>query len=288
MRQSREKSRPSLWALAALAVLPVVGVGALFLNRDLFEPFFQLRNIDPAYAYLMNSMTMLCGHTPRHIDHPGTTLQILGSVVIGAMNLLRGASPVCPADDVFTQPEIYLAGIGAVLQVAIGVMLFALPARIYVLTGNLIAGLAIQASFLTSATIVSQLIRVQPEVLLMPVVLGFGLALLPLAIQTRRELPRDAIVSGAILGFGLATKITILPLFLFVFMFDTFKAKLRFVLTCFGAFRAVHDTRAEHEQALFRLDHQCRRPFRTLWRRRDRPAAAGRHGCDRIQSDRLA
>jgi hypothetical protein len=226
----------SPWAMLALAALPLALVLGLISNRHLFEPFFQLRNIDPAYAYLMNAMTLLCGHTPRHIDHPGTTLQMLGAVVIGAMNLLRGISPVCPAADVFTRPEAYLAGIGMVLQVAIGVVLFALPARLYVLTGNLIAGLAIQASFLTSVTVVSQLVRVQPDVLLMPVVLGFGLALLPLGLQARPELPRDAIVSGAILGFGLATKVTILPLFLFVFMFGTIKAKVRFALTCFGAF----------------------------------------------------
>lgn len=226
----------STFALLGLAIVPVTLWIALVSNRELFDPFFQLRNIDPAYAYLMNSMTMLCGHTPRHIDHPGTTLQILGAMIIGAINLLRGASPICPTDNVFTQPEVYLAGIRTVLQFAVAALLFALPARLYTLTGNLIAGLVVQVSFLVSTTIVSQLIRVQPEPLLMVVVLAMGWALLPLATGTRPESRRDAIICGAIFGFGVATKLTILPLVLFVFMFQTTKAKLRFLLACAGTF----------------------------------------------------
>jgi hypothetical protein len=177
-----------------------------------------------------------CGKNPRHIDHPGTPLQIIGAVVIGAMNAIDGRNPICPIEEIITRPETYLAGIFLFVQLVAAAMAALAGIRLYQLTGNIFAACTLQICIVMSPPIAGSFGVLGTEILVIPVVLGLGLALLPLATDSRPERPHDSIVAGLILGFGLATKVTVFPLILYVFMFPSTKSKARFLAACFGSF----------------------------------------------------
>ena len=54
----------------------------LIFNHQVFLPY---KYVDPDLGYLMNSLLIADGNPVHHVDHPGTILQILGSLVIIAV-----------------------------------------------------------------------------------------------------------------------------------------------------------------------------------------------------------
>ena len=76
----------------ALTVLPLA---AYLLSSVMLEekgPYWLAENSDPEYAYLLNALNVLEGRPPEHVDHPGTTLQMFGAVVIGLLTMGHSAS----------------------------------------------------------------------------------------------------------------------------------------------------------------------------------------------------
>ena len=230
--------RPMTSALGILllTIAPLAIWLVPFLNRGRIGPFYLIGRVDPAYIYLMNSLLVSCGKNPRHIDHPGTPLQIIGAFVIGAMNAMDGRNPICPIEEIITRPETYLAGIFLFVQLVAAAMTALAGIWLYKLTGNIFAACILQICIVISPPVAESFGVLGTEILVIPVVLGLGLALLPLATDSRPERPHDSIIAGLILGFGLATKVTVFPLILYVFMFASTKSKAKFLAACFGSF----------------------------------------------------
>ena len=71
--------------LAQILLLAVIPAG-LFLSSIFLHAIagsYYLSGIfDPEYVYLLNSLNLLNIQPPSHTDHPGTTLQIFGAIVI--------------------------------------------------------------------------------------------------------------------------------------------------------------------------------------------------------------
>jgi hypothetical protein len=235
-RSIERRPAASTLGLLALTIAPLAIWLVPFLNRARIGPFYVIGRVDPSYGYLLNSLLVSCGMNPRQIDHPGTPLQIVGALVVAAMRTLRGQSPFCPVDDVLTRPETYLAGISIVLQLAVAVLAAAVAMRLYRITGDIFAAGVMQACILISPTIAGALGALGTEILAIPAILALGLALLPLATGSWPERPRDSIVAGVILGFAIATKLTVAPLILYVFLFESTKSKLKFVGASVGSF----------------------------------------------------
>jgi hypothetical protein len=223
-------------AFALLALLPASMLLVPATWRAASGPFYLSYRIDPPYAYLMNALRLTCGGAPQHIDHPGTPVQEFGAVVIAATSVASGASPICPADAVIARPEYYLGIIVTALQIIAAVFCFAFPALLFAMTGNLAAALAAQIVIVASQALMRLLDMFMPEVAMIPVLLGFGMAALPLALGTRGERRRDPLVLGGIVGLGLATKLTLAPLLLFVFLLRSLKARILFLACCFCSF----------------------------------------------------
>jgi len=173
---------------------------------------------------------------PRDVRFNRAIWVIVGALVIGAMNAVDGRNPICPSQDVLTRPETYLTGISVCLQLAAALLTALVGIRLYKLTGDIFAACITQICILISPPIAGAFGVLGTEILVIPMILGFGLALLPLATNSRPERPRDSIIAGMILGFGLATKVTVFPLIVYVFMFDSMRSKVRFLAACFGAF----------------------------------------------------
>jgi hypothetical protein len=75
---------------------------------------------DPAYQYLLNGLLILNGHSPYHIDHPGTPVQTLIAGVLyvsWSIAKLMGWSNEALDISVGSHPERYLQIISYVLVV---------------------------------------------------------------------------------------------------------------------------------------------------------------------------
>jgi len=57
--------------------------------RNANGPYWLSENLDPTYAYLLNSLDVANLHRPVHTDHPGTPIQVISGGVIKALNAGR-------------------------------------------------------------------------------------------------------------------------------------------------------------------------------------------------------
>jgi 3-hydroxymyristoyl/3-hydroxydecanoyl-(acyl carrier protein) dehydratase len=89
-----------------LLVFPAL-VAVLGVMHIIQHPVQHYTGSDPAYAYLLNGLTLAEGSSDiGHTDNPGTTVQAFTAVVIRAVYLFRSAESV--ADDVIAHPELYI------------------------------------------------------------------------------------------------------------------------------------------------------------------------------------
>src|SRR5512143_2465571 len=65
--------------LLMVFVLPVVAYSLYFNGLQRISPFYEY--YDPEFAYLMNSLEVFKGEPYAYVDHPGTPLEVIGSVI---------------------------------------------------------------------------------------------------------------------------------------------------------------------------------------------------------------
>jgi hypothetical protein len=200
---------------------------------------------DPAYIYLFNGLGIVEGHVPRHVDHPGTPLQVLiGLIVFAAHAVMRltGATASDIGASVMAAPEAYLAVVSAVTLALNVFAIFYLGLRVLRATARIELALASQAGLLLLGALMPHMGYVSAEAL---VIFAAVMTAACLADLLLRETPLDrpetraAIIGSAFfIALGLTTKITFLPLLLLPFLFRT----RRDIVLCFAlvaAFAAV-------------------------------------------------
>jgi len=69
-----------------LLALPLSFFIISVLMRHNAGPFWLWSNLDPDYWYLIDSLNMINGEWPKHIAHPGTTVQWIGMLIIKALH----------------------------------------------------------------------------------------------------------------------------------------------------------------------------------------------------------
>jgi hypothetical protein len=72
----------TLGALLLLAVIPVVFMYGKARLAEARGPLWLGSNSDPSYAYLFNALQLAESGTVVHVDHPGTTAQAAGAIVL--------------------------------------------------------------------------------------------------------------------------------------------------------------------------------------------------------------
>jgi hypothetical protein len=230
-------------AVAVLAVLPLVLLAVAIYFRSAVGDF----SGDPDYAYLLNALKVLQLRPPNHVDHPGTTVQILGGLIACVLWLARlpfnGWIP--PVDDVLLHPEWYLGGIRLAFSALTCGALFALGWRIFRATGSLAASLVAQVSVSFSyPSMFFGLIEVGPEGLLLPLTLFLAAAIVPAAFASDARSASDPSVSsrtgvivGVLIGACLVTKTNALPWIFIVFIFR--ERKIRIVAAATAVLAAI-------------------------------------------------
>jgi hypothetical protein len=192
---------------------------------------------DPAYQYLLNGLLILNGHSPYHIDHPGTPVQTLIAGVLyvsWSIAKLMGWSNDALDISVGSHPERYLQIISYVLVVLNCTASYILGDRVLKSTNRMGLGIFVQACAVAFGVVFARMAYPEPESLLM-----FGSMLL-VAVLAPSIFSKDAnskkdsvtpILTGLLCGFGVAVKLTFIPMVALVLLLKSPRA----ILLSFGA-----------------------------------------------------
>ena len=156
--------------LVLLAGLPLTVGFVVVLAGALILPYFSHTEYgyDPAYAYLFNGMGLMRGFAPHHVDHPGTSLQMLTGIVSFSDWLVKrlfGATTLNFEASVLNDSESYLLTISVVLLILNVVALFYLGLKIARSSGSLAVAMLAQAGYLLFASQLPRFAYVSPEAL---------------------------------------------------------------------------------------------------------------------------
>lgn len=215
-----------------LLFIPCLFLGLSLYNLSIQGPFYSFNNIDPSYAYLFNGFELLHFHAPGHVDHPGTTTQILMALVILIKWLFTAASgwiaqqPMPSLDHLFfTEPEGFLQA-GAFTLIGLNTLLFSVVSlKLFNLAKKQEVVFAFQLGLLLFFPVIETFSMFTPEPMLLTGVLLLCLGLFPVLIKNEGSDPKYARYFGLALGFGMATKVTFLPLGLLLFLFPRIQQK---------------------------------------------------------------
>ncbi|MFC1848572.1 hypothetical protein ACFL27_00045 [candidate division CSSED10-310 bacterium] len=212
-----------------LLILPIIMVfTSLYLN---IGPHWVVYNYDPEYQYLLNSLNLAHMKPVGLVEHPGTTVQSMGALILRTVHLLRFSSQADLKTDVLTNPEFYLAKIIRVFLGLNTVMLLILGLVTFWLTKSILSSLLVQtAPFFPHILegFLFCLMTIRPESFLLLSSLLFLITLI-LFINKDTEkinhyfshsrylgkLSPDwvfTICFSIVSGFGMATKVTFIPL----------------------------------------------------------------------------
>jgi hypothetical protein len=191
-----------------------------------------LRNCDPEYIFFMSGLTLSDGlFKVAHIDNPGTPLQVFLALTFRIIYFFRGSSyPYI--EDVLLHPDLYLA-ISNLLITALtaGLLLYA-GKKVLQYTNSILYAVLIQTAPFLPVIWYDLIGRIVPELILpFPVIL---LTVLVIKICYRDENPssRDVFLFAIISSFGMAVKLTYLPLWVIpLFIVTGWKRRLTFIAT---------------------------------------------------------
>ena len=214
-----------------LLVIPGIVFSLSLVFGEIKGPYYLGENSDPEYVYLFNALNIAQFEAPRHTDHPGTTLQLLGATVIRGSYYFAGGDNL--VEDVLSRPEHYLRLMNIVLILLYSVTLLAVGLKGYRVSGRLIVALMLQTSPFLFLTIFDSLTRVHPETLLLSVC---NLAIIVLLDHvypgSEKKSITKALWLGLVAGIGIVTKITFAPVFLLcIFFLSTWRSRLLFLFS---------------------------------------------------------
>jgi len=166
----------------------------------------------------LSSLNILNGISPGHIHHPGTTLQLLGALVI-FVTAQFDFSGLGITEKVLNDPERYLLAIRYVLNSLILVTWILLSHALVHRTRKTWLLLPFNGGLLATTAIYVSMQRMSPEPLLVSITLLLGYFLIELYFNgtLKRTLP---MLMGITLAAGIITKVTFAPMLLLILVFD--------------------------------------------------------------------
>ena len=208
-------------------ILPIIFFLVAIWARQMHGPYWLNTNLDPTYGYLLSSLNILNNISPTHIDHPGTTVQFLGALIFRFMHLGSQVEEII--ENVLRDPEYYLRVVNSVIILihALLILIIGLFARS--IFKNSITPTILQLSPFFSHLIIRHGSHFKPEALL--ITASLLTILLTLYVLKSGKVSKNSnkiiFCYGAIGSFGVATKVTflpllVLPIFLFTRKIDFF------------------------------------------------------------------
>lgn len=199
--------------LVILAILPsLFFAGALQLTKA-SGPQWLGSNFENSYVYLLNSLLIVNGKPPSHIDHPGTTTQLFGAA---CLRLAQPGSTGALTNAVLERPEPFLRKMQHALLLLSALAVWLFPLQIALRMRSAVRGLLLQIPILFFITIFTYSIWYGSDLFL--IVPGFAAvcicALLLKERQAGTTKVSTCVLAGIICGFGITTKLTFFPLIL--------------------------------------------------------------------------
>ncbi len=193
---------------------------------------------DPEYAYLFNSLNMATFRLAGHVDHPGTTMQVAGGVVLRVVWLFdkRGDNFT---DAVLAEPEHYIRILNIATAVTGSLVLLLLGWFVTTASGMVWYGILFQLTpFISGFVLFNGFARVTQEVMQMSAALAMAALALHWYFKSGAKNHLNySLWFGVIAGFGMASKIIFFPLMLIpLILLGRWSERFRFGLFSILAF----------------------------------------------------
>ncbi len=173
---------------------------------------------DPESAYLLNGLNIATLKSVGHYDNPGTTVQVYSAVVLRITHLFRYSGNDLQTD-VLLNSEYYIEVLRKGLIVMNTLVLVLLGLFTLVLLGNFWAALLLQVAPFLSVTLIEECFtKVAPEPLLFAATAALIILLLKYYKSVNQGSKKYPLWFGLLAGFGLATKMTFLPILIIPFI----------------------------------------------------------------------
>jgi hypothetical protein len=229
VRQVQRWWRETGWLLVAPIVFFTL---ALSVGQQKGSYWLATRS-DPEYIYLLNALNIANLQPPGYIDHPGTPVHLMGAIVLRFTNLVRGL--VAPTtgftESVLQQPELYLTVFNLVILVLMAGLIALVGFVAFRWCHQYLPSISLQWTPLLMATPLASANRVNPEPVLFCISQCLVVLLLFYLHQENLEKHRRfAVCLGVLVGLGLATKVTYLPVLLVIALLPTMHLQLIMVL----------------------------------------------------------
>lgn len=228
-------------------IVSVIYFSAAYYAYSIISPVYMGAggyDFDPSYAYLLNGLTLLYGNVPGHVDHPGTPLQVFCAIVIflrwGLYRIAGSSSGEDILSDVLTNPEGYITTASGLLLVMNTFALIFLALRIFKVVGKMWAGIAILLMPFLFPILIPRSVYLSPEALLIFSSTCLLAILLPSIFQEKEAKAGSnssvPMLSGILFGFGLAVKLTFLPMAVLLLLQGGARRVLTSILFACGSF----------------------------------------------------
>jgi hypothetical protein len=173
---------------------------------------------DPESAYLLNGLNIANGRAVGHYDNPGTTVQMFSALVLRVTHAFRPSHGDITTD-VLHNSEFYIEVLRYSFIVLNACILFLFGFLAFRWMGTVWAGLLLQAAPFLSVTLLEECFtKVAPEQFLLSGAILMALLLMKYLYRNTGSETRYALLFGLLGGFGLATKLTFLPLLVIPFV----------------------------------------------------------------------
>ena len=218
-----------------LFIIPLFILSWGFYYFSLYDTFYS-HSIDPEYPYLINGLNAAIFEFKRigHFDHPGTPFQMYCGLIIRITHIFTGKNSI--VEDVFNRPDYYLNAIHfslIILQSVLTLLVGWIGKKRGIKTWHLVV---LQSMVLFNMLMLQIFCRVIPERWLVITSLLFIIVYLLHGYKHRQPL-KFAIGSGIIMGMGIATKFTFLPILILpLLLIDSNKNRLIYTGTGIASF----------------------------------------------------
>jgi len=183
---------------------------------------------DPNYVYLVNSTALCDGFGVGYIDHPGTTVMQIGAITIGITHLLINPENETLVRHVFKDSHLFILSIRNVLMILNAIIILLLGWFAFKKIRSVWVAILLQGSTLITAITLDHIFtKIAPEPFLFFLTAIFVMMVLWFYTEKNKNSWKFVIAFSLLVGAGLATKATFLPLAIFPFIvLPTLKKKL--------------------------------------------------------------
>jgi hypothetical protein len=231
-RPNAAVGRRIVMSAALFSIIPALFLIATLNLTRANGPQWLPSGFENSYPYLLNSLLVVKGQPPNHIDHPGTTTQVFGAIVLRTCSLKSADELI---DSVLRDPERYIRYIHRALLIFTFLSAWICPWITAVLLRNYPVGLLIQAPILFFQSVLSFGVWLCSDLMVVPFCIAsvcvccldtatcwatnkdpsrFGSVPVRTPINLLIKVPTLSILSGLVCAFGIVTKLTFFPLIL--------------------------------------------------------------------------